>query len=459
MDKSSRSPDWLDTAAFYEVYPQSFLDTNDDGIGDLPGVIAKLDYIQSLGCNAIWLNPCFQSPFGDAGYDISDFYQVDPRYGTNEDLDDLIRQAHERGMRIVLDLVAGHTSTEHPWFKASCEPEPNKYSNWYVWTSSVWESVAAPLRAISGYSDRDASYVTNFFHFQPALNYGFANPDPAKPWQLPVDHPDVQAVHQELRNIMTFWLEKGADGFRVDMAASLIKLDATNEAMTAFWRGVRTWFDEEWPDAVLVAEWSRPEIALAAGFHLDFMIHFETPAYSELFRADTTNDLPVFELSGNSFFHRDGVGDIRRFLDVYLDSYGQTKGAGFISLPTGNHDISRIRGTRTDEELKVVYAFLFTMPGVPFLYQGDEIGMRHIDEIPSKEGGYCRTGARTPMQWSDETNAGFSDASGGIPLPPARSRFRAPHDRQAGKPRRLGAELRAGNAPPQIRSPRAASPE
>lgn len=405
-------PPWLNSAVFYEIYPQSFYDSNADGIGDLQGIIAKLDYVQSLGCNAIWLNPCFESPFGDAGYDISDFYKVAPRYGSNDDLCALFREAHQRGMRVVLDLVAGHTSIEHPWFQASAEHTPNKYSNWYIWTSSVWESVPAPLQQINGYSQRDGNYVTNFFHFQPALNYGFAHPDPARPWQLPVSHPDVQAVHQELRDIMKFWLERGADGFRVDMAASLIKLDETNEAMIAFWQEVRAWFDESHPEAVLVAEWSLPEIALAAGFHIDFMIHFGTPAYTELFRAHTTNDVGTnVKPSGRSFFHKSGAGDIRAFIDPYVAHYEKTKEIGFISLPTGNHDISRIRGSRTDEELKVVYAFLFTMPGVPFIYQGDEIGMRHLDHLPSKEGGYARTGARTPVQWNSETNAGFSTAS------------------------------------------------
>lgn len=412
MSLSRKTPAWLNKAVFYEVYPQSFYDSNADGIGDLPGLLQKLDYIQSLGCNAIWLNPCFESPFGDAGYDVSDFCKVAPRYGTNEDLYEVFQEAHRRGMRVVLDLVAGHTSIDHPWFKASSDPTPNRYTNWYIWTSSVWDWAPAPMQQINGYSARDGNFVTNFFHFQPALNYGFAHPDPARPWQLPVEHPDVQAVHQELRNIMTFWLEKGADGFRVDMASSLIKHDETNEAMIAFWQGIRRWFDEAWPEAVLIAEWSLPEIAIRAGFHIDFMIHFGTPAYTELFRSHTTNDmLPQVERSGHSYFHRTGRGNLQSFLEPYLLHYEKTKELGFISLPTGNHDISRIRGDRSDAELKVIYAFLLTMPGVPFIYQGDEIGQRNIDGLTSKEGGYARTGARTPMQWNHEANAGFSTAA------------------------------------------------
>ena len=129
---------WLDSAIFYEIYPQSFKDSNADGMGDLPGIIEKLDYVKELGCNAIWLNPCFESPFGDAGYDISDFYSVAPRYGTNEDLKRLFCEAHKKGIIVLLDLVAGHTSSEHPWFRESMKAKRNEYSDRYVWTDSIW---------------------------------------------------------------------------------------------------------------------------------------------------------------------------------------------------------------------------------------------------------------------------------------------------------------------------------
>ena len=133
---------WLEQSIFYEIYPQSFRDTNGDGIGDLPGIIEKLDYIQALGCNALWLNPCFDSPFGDAGYDVADYCRVAPRYGTNEDLVRLFDEAHRRGMHVLLDLVPGHTSIEHPWFKASMQPEKNEYSGRYIWSNHAWENVA-----------------------------------------------------------------------------------------------------------------------------------------------------------------------------------------------------------------------------------------------------------------------------------------------------------------------------
>ena len=131
-------PAWLDTAVFYEIYPQTFYDTNGDGIGDLPGILAKLDYLKSLGVNALWLNPCFDSPFQDAGYDVRDYYKIAARYGTNEDARRLFEQARRLGIRILLDLVPGHTSIEHPWFKASCKHIPNAYTDYYIWNNSAW---------------------------------------------------------------------------------------------------------------------------------------------------------------------------------------------------------------------------------------------------------------------------------------------------------------------------------
>ncbi|WFB36153.1 alpha-amylase family glycosyl hydrolase [Kiritimatiellota bacterium B12222] len=420
-------PDWLNESIFYEVYPQSFLDTNGDGIGDLQGVIEKLDYIQSLGCNAIWLNPCFVSPFGDAGYDVSDYRKVDERFGSNRDLVRLFNEAHKRGMKVTLDLVAGHTSIEHPWFKASAQPEENKYSNWYIWTDSAWTESTAETPLIRGFSDRNAAYMPNYFYFQPALNFGFEEPDPDKPWQLPTDHPDVMAVREEMKDIMRFWMDLGADGFRVDMAASLVKSDPEMKGTIAFWQDVRAMFDTEYPDCVLIAEWSFPKHALQAGFHMDFMIHFNTEAYTALFRDEHKRDgfgTPG-TLYGDSFFDRSGKGDVTRFLRHYTEHFEATRELGYISLPTGNHDLTRVRCHRSMAELKVIYAFLWSMPGIPYLYYGDEIGMSYIPGLPSKEGGFGRVGSRTPMQWDESRNAGFSTAKAEklyLPLDPSKKR-------------------------------------
>lgn len=179
MSERTRQPKWLDNAVFYEIYPQSFQDTNADGIGDLEGIIRHLDDIQELGCTAIWLNPCFQSPFGDAGYDVEDYCRVAPRYGTNEDMARLFEESHRRNMYVILDLVPGHTAVTHRWFRESMKAEKNEYTDRYVWTDCVWESPDG-MGCIRGISDRDGSCAVNFFSHQPALNYGFYKPD--KPW-------------------------------------------------------------------------------------------------------------------------------------------------------------------------------------------------------------------------------------------------------------------------------------
>src|SRR3984893_15712523 len=214
-------PKWLQTAVFYQVYPQSYFDSNGDGIGDLRGITAKLDYIQSVGCNAIWINPIYSSPFGDAGYDVAAFYMHRSRHGTNEDLKDLCVEAHKRGMHVCLDLVAGHTSVLNPWFQQSALDWPNRYSKWYIWTPAG-EKVTGS-QPYPGNDRRPERYLPNFFPFQPALNYGYARPDPKELWQLPTTDPACIAVREELKKVMKYWLELGADGFRVDFAASLIR--------------------------------------------------------------------------------------------------------------------------------------------------------------------------------------------------------------------------------------------
>ena len=164
---------WLENAIFYEIYPQSFNDTNGDGIGDFQGIIEKLDYIRQTGFNAIWMNPCFDSPFGDAGYDVRDYKKAAARYGTNDDLKRLFDECHKRGMHILLDLVPGHTSVEHEWFRQSMLPEKNEYTDRYIWTSNIWEQPEG-LNCIRGISDRDGSAAVNFFSKKKKKNKNFS---------------------------------------------------------------------------------------------------------------------------------------------------------------------------------------------------------------------------------------------------------------------------------------------
>ena len=388
-------PAWLDNACFYEIYPQSFCDTNGDGIGDFQGIIEKLDYIKELGCNAIWMNPCFASPFGDAGYDISDYYQAAPRYGTNEDLKRLFREVHKREMHIILDLVPGHTSTEHKWFRESVKAEKNEFTDRYVWTDSVWEEPEG-MASLRGISDRDGSCAVNFFSHQPALNYGFYKPD--RPWQQSVNDDGPRATVEELKNIMRFWLGMGCDGFRVDMAGSLVKHDEESRGTIALWQNIREFLDREFPNAAMVSEWGEPDKSLQGGFHMDFLLHFGPSRYNDLFRNETP------------FFSSAGKGDISEFVAKYLENYEKSERKGLICIPSGNHDMDRLARHIRGDNLKIAFAFLLSMPGAPFIYYGDEIGMNYVEGLTSVEGGYGRTGSRSPMQWDSTTNAGFSSA-------------------------------------------------
>ena len=426
-------PDWAKNAVFYQIYPQTFYDSDDDGIGDLKGIISKLDYVKSLGVDAIWFNPFFDSPFLDAGYDIRDYYKIAPRYGTNEDARRLFEEAHKRGMHVIFDYVISYTAIDNPWFVESQKQEKNKYSNYYIWTETNWVDPPREFAGqfIKGYGQRNGQFMRNFYWCQPALNFGFANPDPEQPWQLPTNHPDVMAMREDLKNVLRFWMDMGADGFRADMAGALVKTRRTrgneqffntNENETKlFWREIRQLLEKEYPQGFMVAEWSYPSDALDNCFHVDFFHWFN--GYNDLFQKESWRILNGVS-EGHSYFDAEGKGTITEFLKSYMDQYEKTVGKGYISLPLGNHDNARLGNHRTDKELEIIYAFGFTMPGVPFLYYGNEIGMKQLpNNWPQVEGAYQpRNGARTPMQWTSGKNLGFSTADAAnlyLPVDPA----------------------------------------
>ena len=389
-----RLPAWLENAVFYEIYPQSFQDSNGDGIGDIPGMIARLDYVASLGCNAIWVNPWYDSPFGDAGYDVRDYKKIAPRYGTNEDAKRFFDEVHARGMHVLIDLVPGHTSIDHPWFLQSEKAEKNEFFDRYIWSDSVWEVTDLPC--MRGIFDRDGAAAVNFFSNQPALNYGYARR--TRPWMMSPDSLAALATREAIKDVMRFWLDLGADGFRVDMAASLVKADEDSAETIKLWQDFRAFLDKEYPHCAMVSEWGVPAKSIEGGFHMDFMLHFGPPAYTSLFRSE------------HPFFSREGKGDIRIFLDAYLSDLSSTQKKGLICIPSGNHDMPRLARGRDVRDLKICFAFLLTMAGAPFIYYGDEIGMRYLEGLTSVEGGYDRTGSRSPMQWEKKEGFGFTSA-------------------------------------------------
>jgi maltose alpha-D-glucosyltransferase/alpha-amylase len=408
------APTWLSDALLYQIYPQSFADSNDDGIGDLRGIAEHLDYLAWLGVTAIWLNPCFVSPMRDAGYDVADYFTVDPRYGDNDDLAELTGQACARGIRVLLDLVPGHTANTHPWFVTSAH-DPGDHR--YIWADPGGGRL--PKGFVQSPGTRPGGYLPNFFDFQPALNFGYARPDPAEPWRQSVDAEGPRANRTALRAVMDHWLRLGVSGFRVDMAFSLVKDDPGFSETARLWRDVRAWLDRTHPDAALLSEWGDPARAVPAGFDADFFLHFGGPGNGRPLRslwstATATNR----EEWGTDpcYFEAEGRGSPAMFLSTYQAALQAIGEPGHLALPTANHDFARLHcAPRTPAQLPSAFAFQLTFPTLPAIYYGDEIGMRYIPGLPDKEGsvmvpGYNRAGSRTPMQWDPSPSAAFSTA-------------------------------------------------
>ena len=404
-------PAWLKDAVIYHIYPLTFMDSDGDGIGDLEGIRSKLDYIKSVGFNTIWMSPCFMSAWEDGGYDILDYYKVDPRFGTNDDLKRLIDDAHSKGIKILLDLVAGHTSDKHPWFKESAKAEQNQYSDYYIWTNGKLEKKPGK-KFVDNNHPRNGYYIKNFFDIQPALNYGYYSPKAGHYWEHNYNAPGPTAVRGELKKIIAFWCDMGADGFRVDMAQSLVKGDTKNrDGVRRLWNEIFAWYNKAYPENIMLSEWSNPEQSLSAGFNIDLLIHngIGGKVYRPL--VCETNDKMV---PTTCYFNSKGEGDIKEAIKIYTDIYNTyRKLGGYASMPTCSHDIWRLTrmNRSTPEEQKVAITLFLTLPTPPIVYYGEEIGMRNLEYAPGKEGSISsrnRSVCRTPMQWSTERNAGFS---------------------------------------------------
>lgn len=446
----TRGPEWLRDGVIYQVYPSSYKDSDGNGIGDIRGVISELDYIESLGVRAIWFNPLFVSGWIDGGYDVIDFYRVDPRFGTNNDMVELIEKAHAKGIKVMLDLVAGHTSDKHPWFIQSSQDTNLQYSDYYIWSDRLPDAKAErdleTMLKDPNYMQntigkwmkseypRNKFYMKNFYACQPSLNYGYANPDPSRPWEQGVDAPSPKAVRQELKDIIAFWYGKGVDGFRVDMANSLVKNDKDKKEIMNLWREIREWSDKNYPDHVLMAEWGSPKYCLAAGYNIDMDLN-STKAHNRRMYFDRKHQADggsYFSLNGGQPSVKDLYGNawpedkidskttaaemLKEYYDYFTDCLESTETMGYFATITGNHDHLRINmGARnTPDQLKVMLTWVLTMP-MPILYYGDEIGMRSLADLPNVEGanhnGKERSGARTPMQWTSGETAGFSTCS------------------------------------------------
>ncbi len=417
---------WWQKTTIYQIYPRSFMDSNDDGIGDLRGIIAKLDYIQDLGFETIWFSPFFSSPQDDWGYDISDYYNIAPEYGDQADVEALINEVHKRGMRILLDMVMNHTSIEHPWFQESRSSRDNPRRDWYIWRDGSGESPPNNWKALPGGSGwsydviTDQWYYASFLPFQPDLNY--RNPD----------------VKEAMFDVVRHWLDKGVDGFRLDIFFSIYKDKAFRDNPFSF-KPFPTDFTGGWFQNWKYTVHQKETFELAK--ELRSLVDTYSPdrlLLGELFGEDTT----IKKYMGDQL---DGLNLIflwellklkvdARFLRNVISHYEIHYPAPYTPVYVfGNHDQKRmISKIGNDSRLaKLLALFQYTVRGVPVTYYGEEIGMEDGD-FPAKTAldplgrrfgwipGFLvnmldlyinRDGCRTPMQWDNNFNAGFCGKS------------------------------------------------
>ena len=409
-----RDPQWFKRAVFYEIHLRGFFDGNDDGSGDFRGLIDKLDYLQWLGGDCIWLLPMYQSPLRDGGYDIADFFTTHPDYGTVDDFKEFVEQAHQRGIRVIADLVMNHTSSDHPWFQESRNDPTGPKGDWYVWSDN--DELYRDVRIIFIDSEpsnwtfdpvRGQYYWHRFFHHQPDLNY---------------ENPEVQ---EAMLNVLRFWLDLGIDGFRLDAVPYLFEEDGTScenlPATHEYLKRVRQEIDARYPDRVLLAEanmWPEDVVQYFGdgdGDECHMAFHFPvmprmfmavrreeaTPMYEILER---TPAIPVncqwgLFLRNHDELTLEMVTDEER--DYMYSEYAKDPRMK-INLGIRRRLAPLLEGGR--DEIELMHAILFSLPGSPVLYYGDEIGMG--DNVYLGD----RDGVRTPMQWTGDRNAGFSRA-------------------------------------------------
>ncbi|HVS44876.1 MAG TPA: maltose alpha-D-glucosyltransferase, partial [Candidatus Dormibacteraeota bacterium] len=413
IDRSDK--DWYKRAVFYELLVRGFADANSDGVGDLQGLIAKLDYLQWLGVDCIWLLPVNASPMRDGGYDISDYEVVQPEYGTVDDVRELVEKAHERGMRVIMDMVMNHTSDQHPWFQESRSSPDSPKRDWYMWSETKQRYQDARIIFIDTESSNwtwddqaGAYYWHRFFSHQPDLNY------------------DNAEVRQAMIDVVRFWLDVGLDGFRLDAVPYLYAREGTNcenlPETHAFLADLRATVDAEYGgDRVLLAEanqWpedvvdyfgseERPECHMCFHFPLMprmFMGLRREQRYPITEILDRTPPIPSGAQWGIFLRNHDELTlemvteDERDYMYTEYARDPRMK----LNLGIRRRLAPLLNSGRRQMEL--FYGLLLSLPGTPILYYGDEIGMG--DNIYLGD----RDGVRTPMQWSADRNGGFSRA-------------------------------------------------
>src|SRR4051812_41550253 len=407
-----RDPLWFKRAVFYEIHIRGFFDGNDDGSGDFRGLMDKLDYLEWLGVDCLWLLPMYESPLRDGGYDISNFFSLHPDYGSVEDFREFVEQAHQRGMRVIADLVMNHTSADHPWFVESRADPAGPKGDWYVWSETDERYPEARIIFIDAEPSnwtldqlRGEYYWHRFFHHQPDLNY---------------ENPEVQEAMLE---VLRFWLDLGIDGFRLDAVPYLFERDGTNgenlPETHEYLKRVRAEVDARYPDRLLLAEANQwPEDVVdyfGDGDECQMCFHF--PVMPRMFMALRREDsTPIYEILDRTpkipdncqwglFLRNHDELTLEMVTDEERDyMYEEYAKDPRMKLNLG---IRRRLAPLLDagrDEAELLHAILFSLPGSPVLYYGDEIGMG--DNVYLGD----RDGVRTPMQWSPDRNGGFSRA-------------------------------------------------
>jgi alpha-glucosidase len=409
---------WWQSAVIYQVYPWSFQDSNGDGIGDLPGVTARLEYLSWLGVDALWLSPIYPSPMADFGYDISDYCDVDPRFGTLQDFDALVNEAHRLGLKVIVDFVPNHTSDQHPWFLQSRLSRQNKWRDFYIWRDPATDG-GEPTNWLSEFGgpawEWDEATGQYYYHAylkqQPDLNY--RNP----------------LVEQALADVLRFWLDRGVDGFRIDTIHHLIKDEhfRDNPPNPQFVAGMA-------PHRRLLREYTtdRPEV-LDAIMRMRRVVD-EYPgrvligeAYLPIDRLVRYYGVDLCGLHLPFNFLLISAKWEAEVIHTVVEQYERALPVGaWPNWVLGNHDKSRIATRIGREQARVAALLLLTLRGTPTLYYGDEIGMQDVfippDQVrdPFEKNvpglGLGRDPERTPMQWSSDANAGFTNGVPWLPV-------------------------------------------
>ena len=416
-------PDWYKHAVFYELYIRAFADGNGDGHGDLQGLLEKVDYLAELGVDCVWLLPYYPSPLRDDGYDISDFYNIHEQYGTTEQLRQVIDALHERGIRVIADLVMNHTSDEHPWFKESRSSRDNPKRDWYVWSDTdelyKWyvvdeeQGLYKQTRII--FQDTETSnwtydehtgqyYWHRFYSSQPDLNF---------------ENPEVQ---QEMLHIADFWMELGLDGFRADAIPYLFEEDGTNGEnhpnTHIYLKTLRNHIDVNWAGRILLAEANQPpaetrEYLDEDEFHMGFHFPLMPRLYMGLKDADRTKIVEIMNATPEIPDAAQWCMFLRNHDELTLEMVTLEERHEMWDFYAPDPEMRMNVGIRRRlaplldndrRRIELLNAVIFSMPGTPIIYYGDELGMGDNIEL------FDRNGVRTPMQWHAGHNAGFSEA-------------------------------------------------